>query len=171
MYISIIATAILVSLEALFVGISLKLQKGFKLVFAFMISGFLLAMSIIAFFASRVLIRFIGFEISWLVGGAFILLGIMTLFAKGEKQANLNIGTIIMASLIMSIDCVAATIALTISHGEKLVIPLMISLGHLVMLIAGYYAAKIIKTSYKVRKIISASCLFIIAVLIIAGVI
>jgi len=170
-YISIFTTAILVSLEALFVGISLRLQQGFKLAFTFLISGFLLVMSIIAFFASRVLTKFIDFEISWLIGCAFILLGIMTLLSKDEGKTNLNIGTIIVASLIMAIDCVLATIALTISHGEKLLIPITVSLGHLAMLIIGYYAIKIIKTSRKAHKIISASCLFFVAALIFAGII
>ncbi|MCL2679327.1 MAG: hypothetical protein FWF18_03455 [Dehalococcoidia bacterium] len=173
MYASIFTTTVLVSLEALFVGMSLKLQKGFRLVYSFMISGFLIAMSLIAFFASRVLIRFIDFEVSWLLGGAFVLLGIVTLVSKdeGKNKTNLNIGTIIAASLIMAFECVVATIALTISHGELLLIPFAVSLGHLVMLIVGYYAVGIIKASHKTKKIISSSCLFIIAILFFTGII
>ena len=67
MYFPIITTATLVSLDALFVGMSLKLQKDFKISFVFIITGILLAMSITAYIIAGLLTGSIDFETSWLV--------------------------------------------------------------------------------------------------------
>ena len=171
MTIPIITMAVLVSLDALFVGMSLKLQKDFRLSFIFVISGILLAMSLIAYLIAGALIDFVNFEASWLVGGAFLLLGAKSLFAKDEEQMNLTMRTIIIFGLVMSIDCVVAIVALTIDQGEMLLIPFTVSFGHFVFLLAGCGAAKFIKTSHKVHNIISASCLFLVAILNFTGIV
>ena len=170
MYIAIITTVVLVSLDAIFVGMSLKLQKDFKPSFIFIISGILVAMSITAYFVAGALAGFMDFETSWLVGGAFLLLGVRNLFAKDEEKMNLTMGAIIILGLVMSIDCVIATVVLTIDQPETFFTPVIVSFGHFVFLLAGCLAAKFIKTSHKVHNIISASCLFLVAVLNFTGI-
>jgi len=161
----IILTAILVSLDALFVGMSLKLQKGFKMIYLFIIASIILATSAAAYFVAGAIVQYITFETSVLVGAAFLILGIRSLFDKDEDKMAMTAGTIAVLGLIMSIDGVVATTALTIEHGKVFLTPFFMPSGHLLFMLAGCCIAKFIKTSHKVHNIISASCLFLIALL------
>jgi len=160
----------LVSLDALFVGMSLKLQKGFKLAYDFLIPSILLALSLIAYYVAGALSDLINFDTSWLVGGAFLILGVRNLFSKDEKSTILTTGTVIVLSLVMSIDSVITTVLLTIENGDTVLIPILVSLGHFIFLITGSYVVKFMKIPLKIRNIISASCLFLVAILNFTGV-
>jgi len=168
---AILLTAIFVSLDAIFVGMSLKLQKGFKMPYIFLISGILLTVSVAAYYTAGALTGFIGFDASWIIGGAFLLLGIRNLFAKDEDKMILTTSAVIVISLVMSIDCVVATVALVLEQGQTILIPVLIVFGHFVFLVAGSYAVKFIKLPRKLRNVISASCLFLVAILNFAGII
>ena len=161
----IIITAILVSLDALFVGMSLKLQKGFRLAYLFVIASIILITSLAAYFVAGAIAEHVTFETSVFVGAAFLILGIRSLFDKDEDQMAMATGTIAVLGLIMSIDGVVATTALTIEHGKILLTPFLMPIGHLLFLLAGCCIAKFIKTSHKVHKVISATCLFLVAIL------
>ena len=161
----IVITALLVSLDALFVGMSLKLQKGFKLIYLFIIASIILVTSVISYFVAGAITEYISFETSVLVGAAFLILGIRSLFDKDEDKMVMAAGTIAVLGLIMSIDGVVATTALTIENGKVLLTPFLMPAGHLLFMLIGCCAAKYIKTSHKVHNIISASCLFLVAIL------
>jgi putative Mn2+ efflux pump MntP len=165
MYIPIMVTIFLVSLDALFVGMSLKLQKSFRASYNFIIAGIIFALCVPAYFIAGGLMEHIDFDMDWIVGAAFLILGFRNLFAKDEEQMVLSIGAIIALGLVMSIDGVVATAALTIEQGKIFAIPILTALGHLAFLFIGCFAAKIIRTSHKVHNIISASCLFLVAAL------
>ena len=100
-----------------------------------------------------------------LVGAAFLILGIRSLFDKDEDKIVMAAGAIVVLGLIMSVDGVVATTVLTIEHGKILLMPFLMPAGHLLFLLFGCCAAKYIKTSHKVHNIISASCLFLVAIL------
>jgi len=161
----IVITALLVSLDALFVGMSLKLQKGFKLTYLFIIASIILVTSVTAYFVAGVLSEHISFDTSILVGAAFSILGIRSLFDKDEDKMVMASGTIAILGLIMSIDGVVATTVLTIEFGKVFLTPFLMPAGHLLFLLAGCFIAKYIRTSHKVHNIISASCLFLVAIL------
>ena len=165
MYISIIVMILLVSTDALFIGMSLKLQKGFKLYYLFVISSIILAMCIFAYFIGGILARYIEFETSWVVGSVFLLLAIRNLFAKDEDKMILSMGTIVALGLVMSIDGIVATVVLAIEHKNIFLTPILATAGHLLFLLIGSFSAKFIKTSHKMHNIISASCLFIVSIL------
>ena len=169
MSVPILTTAVLVSLDALFVGMSLKLRKDFKYSFAVFITCVLLVMSAIAYFIAGALIEFVHFKTSWFVGGAFLLLGAKNLFAKDEEQMVPTMGAILVLGFVMSIDCVVATVALTIDQGEIFFIPITVSFGHFAFMLAGCGAARFIKTTHTVHNIISASCLFLVSILNFTG--
>jgi len=170
MYLPIIITATLVSLDALFVGMSLKLQKDFKRFFLFVIAAIIFCMSVIAYFLAGALIQYIDFKTSWIVGSAFLLLGIRNLFAKDEEKMALVIRAIVILGFVMSVDSIVGTIAVTVEHGKTFVSPVAMAAGHLVFLMIGSFAARFIKMSHKFHNIISAACLFFVAVLNFAGV-
>ena len=161
----IVITALLVSLDALFVGMSLKLQKGFKLTYLFIIASIILVTSVTAYFIAGVLSEHISFDTSILVGAAFSILGIRSLFDKDEDKMVMASGTIAILGLIMSIDGVVATTVLTIEFGKVFLTPFLMPAGHLLFLLTGCFIARHIRTSHKVHNIISASCLFLVAIL------
>ena len=171
MFVPAVITASLVSLDAFFVGMSLRLKKDFNWLHLFVISSIILAMSVISYFAAGALIRHIDFETSWIIGGVFALLGFRDLFAKDEETMALAIGTIIVFGFIMSIDSMVGTIAVTVAHGKTLLSPVLMAGGHFLFLLIGSIAANFIKTSHKVHNILSASCLFLVAALNFTGVI
>ena len=170
MYTPIIITAALMSLDALFVGMSLKLLGTFKWSYIFIISSIIFALSVVSYFVAGALAGYIDFETSWIAGSAFAALGIRNLFAKDEEKMALGMGTIIVFGLIMSIDSMIGTVAVTIEYGEMFLSPVFMAGGHLLFLLIGCCAARFIRTSHKIHNILSASCLFIVAALNFTGV-
>ena len=165
MFLPVVITAALVSLDALFVGMSLALQKNFKRSYLLVIAAIIFVMSTIAYLAAGALRASIGFETSWIVGGAFVVLGVRNLFAKDEEKMTLSIGTIIALGLVMSIDGMVGAVAVTLEHGKTFLSPVLMGAGHLLFLLAGSFAARFVQTSHRVHNIISASCLFFVALL------
>ena len=162
---SILITAALVSLDAIFVGMSLKQQRGFQTGFLFVIAAIILALCIPAFFVAGLIAEHISFSTSWVVGAAFVLLGVRSLFDKDEDTMTMAIGPIVLLGLVMSIDGIVATVALTIDQGSIFLTPVLMPAGHLLFLFVGSYAARHIRLSHKYHNIISASCLFLVAML------
>jgi len=170
MYSAIMITILLVSVDALFVGMSLRLQKDFKLYYLFIIFSIILAFSIAFYFVAGAVVERIDFAPNILVGVAFTLLGIRNLFAKDEEKMVLAIGSIVVLGLVMSIDAVVATVALTLEHGNIFFIPILAGASHLLLLLIGCFIARFIKTSHKVHNLISAFCLFLVALLSFAAI-
>ena len=163
MYIVSIVSVLLVSLDALFVGVSLRLRKQFEPLHNFIVFGVVLTMCTAACAAADALAVHIGFETSWLAGGAFLLLGLKNLLAKEEEKIALAIGTIVALGFFVSIDGAVLSAALTIEYGRAILTPIIVAAAHLLFLFVGSMLACCIKLPHKWRSIISASCLFLVA--------
>jgi predicted tellurium resistance membrane protein TerC len=122
-------------------------------------------MSVIAFFITSALAEFITFNTSWMVGVAFLLLGLRNLLSKPSEDKPLALWPVIVIGLIMSIDAVVATAALTLEVGSMFIIPVAVAIGHFAYLYIGSFFMRFIKTSHKVSNIISAVCLMLVGVL------
>ena len=170
MYTAIAAMTLLVSLDALFVGVSLRLHRQFKPAYIFVVFGIVLAMCTAACAAADALTGRMHFDTSWLAGGAFLLLGLKTLLAKDEENTVLAIGTVAALGFFVSIDGAVLAAALTIEHGRSFLTPVIIAAGHLLCLAAGSLLSNCIKVSCRRQNILSASCLFLVAALNITGV-
>ena len=72
---------------------------------------------------------------------------------------------IIFLGFVMSIDDTLAITVLTLEYGQLIFIPILIVMGQLLFLLTGGFIAKFTNASPFVQKIISASCLFLIAIL------
>jgi len=164
MYAPVIVTAVLVSLDALFVGMSLKLQKGFKWRYLFIIAAIILALCTVAYFAAGGVRVHMNLHTGWIIGLAFVLLGVKNLFTRDEAKITLSVAAIIVLGLVMSIDGVVATVVLSIDQMHTFWTPVLMPVGHLAFLVAGCFAARFIKCSHKWHNIISAACLFLVAV-------
>ena len=170
MYVPIIVTIILISLDAVFIGMSLKLQRSFNIRVISIISATIFSICVSAYFVAGLLAEYIGFNASWFVGIAFLLLAIRHLFAKSEENKLYTVKVIIFLGIIMSIDAVVATTVLTLEHDKTFLIPILAFVGHLIFLLIGGLIARFINPPSTIHKIISASCLFLIAILNFVGI-
>jgi len=170
MYTAIIVTTMLVSIDAFFVGMALKLQNNFKPRVVFLISLVIATICFSAYLVAGLLTEYINFQTSWIVGFAFLLLGIRHLFSKGKEKETISLRTIVALGVLMSVDAVVATVVLTLEHGQSILTPTLASMGHLMFLLVGGFIARLIKTSKKTHKIFSAGCLFFIAALNFLGI-
>jgi len=170
MYVAIIVTTMIVSIDAFFVGMALKLQNNFKPRVVLLISSVIATICFSAYFVAGKLAEYINFNTSWIVGVAFLLLGIRHLFSKEKEKGNISLRTIIALGVLMSVDAVVATTVLTLEHGPSILTPVLASLGHLMFLLIGGSIARFIKTRKKAHKVFSASCLFFIAALNFLGI-
>lgn len=164
MYVGIMVTILLVSLDALFVGASLRLQKSFKYYYFFIIFGLILVSSIIFYFLAEAFAHFIDFDTGILLGVTFTIMGIRAMFEKEEDGPLVCITCMFALGAIMSIDAVVATIALTIEYGNLIWIPVLAAACHLLFLFVGSFSERFLKVSPKIRRIISAGCMFLIAI-------
>ena len=152
MYSAIIVTAALISIDALFVGMSLGSQKNFRHICFFVIAAIIFVICLSAALAASALRDYITFDTSLLVGGAFILLGVLSLFSKEEKKPErLAFGSLVVLGLVMSVDCAVGAAALTIDHSFHILTPVAITVGHLLYLPIGSFVTRFVKTSGKLK--------------------
>lgn len=155
----------LISLDALFVGMSLKLQKGFRWRYLFVISTIIMIFSSVAYVVACSLKDFIAFDLSWIVGTIFVFLGIKNLFASDRQKKSVSLLSTILLGIIMSIDAVVATVSLTIDQVQTFLIPVLLTAGHLLFLFVGAFVIHFIRMPPLWQNIISATCLFAVAML------
>jgi hypothetical protein len=170
MYLGILITILLVSIDALFVGASLRLQRSFKFYYFFIIFGMILASSVVFFFVAEAIAPYITFDTGILLGVTFTVMGIRAIFEKEEDGPLICISCIVGLGLMMSIDAVVATVALTIEYGNFIWIPVLAAGCHLLFLFVGSLAERFMKVSPKARRGISAGCMFLVAALNFTGV-
>ncbi|MCL2797611.1 MAG: manganese efflux pump [Firmicutes bacterium] len=179
MNLPILITAALVSVDAFFVGISLGAQKRPKLRHLLSIVAIVFAACSVAFWITSALRSFISFDISRVAGFIFLLLGLRALTAKNPaseerggrlltaKNDAAQSGTawrgIIGFGLLVSIDGVVATAALTVGQADAAIVPFIIAATHLLFITAGSSLAQRVRLAGKMQNLISASSLFLIA--------
>lgn len=158
-------TVTMVSIDAIFVGMSLGAREGYKHKYPLIIATIILICSFVTFFIALAVKNTIHFNSNLIIGIAFVLLGIKNLFSRDEEKKDWSIGGIVVLGFVMSIDAVIATFLLTIEQQHSILIPISAAAGHLILLFAGSYLTKYIKMPHTWHNIISASCLFLVAIL------
>ena len=162
---TILVTVIMISLDATFVGMSLGAQKGYKNRYPFIIASIILLCSLVSFFVALAVKQTLHFNSSVIIGIAFVILGLKNLFARDEEKGTISTASIIFLGFVMSIDAVVATFFLTIGQMHSILIPISAAAGHLLLLLLGSFLTKYIKMPHIYHNIVSASCLFIVAIL------
>ena len=137
-----VLSGLVVSIDALFIGVSLGLQKKCKFVYLVMINLFLTALCFIGFFIAEEVYELIAFDPDIIVGGAFIFLGVWTIasyvvsvYIKQRKQEQEEIGsrkTIIVVGIVMSVEAMLITMGLTFlfQPHATLAIPIAVAFAH-----------------------------------------
>ncbi|MCL2587622.1 MAG: hypothetical protein FWE31_05325 [Firmicutes bacterium] len=171
-----IGAALLVSIDALFIGISLGTQKRCRFWYLLVINAGLLALCFAGFFIARAL-GDLDFDFDIVVGISFITLGawfILYYFLfehKKYKQGEVQMGrkTIIMTGILMSVEAMLITLGLTLVYqatSAPIIIPIVVGVAHFVYCTATFFMAKYLrKFPHWVGHVISGIALIIYGIM------
>jgi len=151
-------SALLVSIDAFFIGLSLGLQKNCKFLYLFIINIFLFGLCMIGFFIAEQIYELIPFDSDLIIGFAFITIGswyiihyLISKRKKKDKGEKANIYTIILIGFVMSVEAMLITMGITFIFlpNSNWIIPVTVALAHLGYSAISFYLAR---TNY-VRKV------------------
>lgn len=138
-----VASGLIVSVDAFFIGLSLGLQKRPKFLHLAIINGFLFCLCILGFLVAERVYAFIPIEPDYIVGFSFIALGLWCILhyfisrqikrRRGEAgEATLSLKTIAIVGLVMSVEAMLITAGITLVFlpDSTLAIPIAVALAH-----------------------------------------
>jgi len=133
----------IVSVRAFIIGLSLGLQKKCKFLYLAVINTFLFGLCIFGFLIAGQIYELIPFEPDYIVGFAFITLGLWTILhffvsehikkRKGTTaEVNVSFKTIALVGLIMSFEAMLITMGITFVFlpNSTFIIPITVALAH-----------------------------------------
>jgi len=145
-----ILSGLIVSIDAFFIGLSLGFNKRCRFLHLAIINAFLLALCIIGFFAAGHIYELIPFEPDYIVGVAFISLGLWTIlqyFAirrikSTEKPQSFK--TIVLVGFVMSLEAMLITMGLTFIFRPYsfFIIPITVAAAHFGYSASSFYLAR-----------------------------
>jgi putative Mn2+ efflux pump MntP len=151
-----IIAGLIVSVDALFIGISLGLQKRCKFLYIAVINLFLLGLCLVGFLVAGQIYELILFDSDLIVGFAFIALGLWTIlqyfvfeYIKRRKgtsgEVNASVKTIVIAGLVMSIEAMLITMGITFVFlpYSTIAIPLTVAVAHFGYSTLTFYLARV----------------------------
>jgi len=138
-----VLSGLIVSADAFFIGLSLGLQKRCKFLYLAVINAFLLVLCIIGFLIAGQVYELIPIEPDFVVGFAFISLGLWTIFhfflseyIKRSKdtteEVNISLKAIVLVGFVMSIEAMLITMGITFIfiQNSTLLIPMSVAFAH-----------------------------------------
>ena len=138
-----VLSGLIVSVDAFFIGLSLGLQKRCKFLYLAVINTFLFGLCIFGFLIAGQIYELIPFEPDYIVGFAFITLGLWTILhffvsehikkRKGTTaEVNVSFKTIALVGLIMSFEAMLITMGITFVFlpNSTFIIPITVALAH-----------------------------------------
>ena len=135
-----VLSGLIVSIDAFFIGLSLGLQKKCKFLYLIIINTFLFILCILGFFIAGQIYELIPFEPDYIVGFAFIALGLWTIshyiicnyIKSSVSKEEISHKSVILVGLVMSIEAMLITMGITFIFQpySTLFIPLTVSLAH-----------------------------------------
>ena len=148
-----ILSALIVSIDAFFIGLSLGLQKKCKFLSLLIINGFLLGLCLIGFLIAGQVYELIPFDPDLIVGFTFIGLGLWYIFhyfiferikrhSKNEKKSSFK--TIILVGLVMSFEAMLITMGITFIFlpESNLFIPITVAVAHFAYSTVSFFLAR-----------------------------
>ena len=138
-----ILSGLIVSVDAFFIGLSLGLQKRCKFVYLAIINAFLFGLCMLGFLLAGQIYEIIPFDPDYIVGFAFIALGLWTILhffvSKHSKhrrgtteEANISRKTFALVGLVMSGEAMLITMGITFIFlpSSTFLIPITVALAH-----------------------------------------
>jgi len=157
MFMSILA-GLIVSIDALFIGASLGLQKSCKFSYLVLINVFLFGLCFLGYFVAEQVYELIPIDPDYIVGFAFIGLGLFYILHYFIKERHREValkkegkGTLIMIGLVMSLEAMIITMGITLVFipNATFLIPLTVALAHFAYSVITFLLVR----TEKVRKI------------------
>lgn len=163
--------AVLVSLDALFVGFSIGNQQKFNAL-KFLVSILVISFLIFLGYALAIIIKqFVTIDLKYFSIVVFLFFGIKNLFSKPDEiEKKLSFKSLIILNLTLSLDgsILAFSTAFT---DERIVIPVIICVFHYLLLCGGWLIGSLISKNFKYSNILSGLALISLAILKLFGVI
>jgi len=138
-----ILSGLIVSVDAFFIGLSLGLQERCKFLYLAIMNTFLFGLCILGFFIAERIYEIIPFDPDYIVGFAFIALGLWTIlyflvskYMKRRRGAaaerNISLKTFILVGLVMSGEAMLITMGITFIFlpYSTFLIPITVALAH-----------------------------------------
>jgi len=150
-----VLSGLLVSVDAFFIGLSLGLQKKCKFLYLALINTFLFGLCILGFLIAGQVYELIPFEPDYIVGFAFISLGLWTILhyfvSEHIKQrrgtageVNFSFKTLLLVGLVMSGEAMLITMGITFIFlpDSTFLIPITVALAHFGYSTLSFYLAR-----------------------------
>jgi len=150
-----VLSGLIVSVDAFFIGLSLGLQKRCKFLYLAIINAFLFGLCILGFLIAGQIYESIPFEPDYIVGFAFIALGLWTILhyfiserikrrRGAAEEVNVSLKTFVLVGLVMSVEAMLITMGITfifLPH-STFVIPITVALAHFGYSVLSFYLAR-----------------------------
>ena len=149
-----VLSGLIVSVDALFIGMSLGLQERCKFLYLAIINAFLFVLCFVGFVIVEQVYELIPFEPDYVVGAAFIILGSWYIIyhftlerirkKKEVDEEKVSIRTIVITGLIMSLEAMLITMGITFVFGVEstFLIPITVALAHFAYSTITFYLAR-----------------------------
>ncbi|MCL2852236.1 MAG: manganese efflux pump [Defluviitaleaceae bacterium] len=176
-----IVSGLVVSVDALFIGFSLGLQQRCKFWYIHAIHAFMFVLCIIGFFVAGQIYDLIPIDPDYVVGFAFIALGLWTILhyfvskrikeRKGtSEEVSVSIKSIALVGLVMSLEAMLITMGITLVFlpHSTIIIPIIVAFAHFVYSTATFHLARtkrIKQIPETLTHVISGSALIIYGLL------
>ena len=141
----------IVSVDAFFIGLSLGLEGKCKFIYIVIINAFLLALCILGFLLAGHIYELIPFEPDYIVGFAFIALGVCTIvqhfmskLVSTRRESDSSRKSILLIGLLMSVEAMFITMGITFIFlpYSTVVIPLSVAIAHFLYSALTFHLAK-----------------------------
>jgi len=161
-----VLSGLIVSIDAFFIGLSLGLQERYRYIYLVATNLFLMGLCVIGFFVAGHIYEILPFDPDFIVGFAFIALGLWTIIqfflcgyikkrngGRGKQESN---KIFVLIGLVMSFEAMLITMGITIVFhpGATLFIPVSVALAHFGYSTFSFFMARM----KRVKKIPAAVC-------------
>jgi putative Mn2+ efflux pump MntP len=167
-----IASGMIVSIDAFFIGIALGMQKKSRPIHLAAINVILLVMCLLGYFLAGRLYEAILLDADLLVGVTFILMGLWTFTQGFYQKPAVTMKSTALIGAVMCIEAMIITMGLTIIFlpYSSLAIPITVGLAHFAYCVAAFKLARMKKeVSLKTGYAVSGLALIMYGVLALIG--
>ena len=141
-----VVSGLVVSVDAFFIGVSLGLQKQCKFLHLAIINAFLFGLCMLGFFIAGQVYEHIPFDPDWVVGFAFIALGLWCVlqYFLPKREEKTSLKSIALVGLVMSSEAMLITIGIVFIFQihATLLIPIIVALAHFAYSALSFYLAR-----------------------------
>ena len=159
---SIFIIALFVSVDSFFVGMFTTAQKGFKVLHLSLMALVVAAFCFLAYGLSALIAPYINFELGYIAGAIFVCIGVSSVLSNPEEVQKVpTLKNVFLFGALLAADGMVAVVSVTMVR-RTVLMPIAVSLVHLVFSFIGSLVALKVKTNPTVRNWIAGGSLIIL---------